>query len=874
MIAMIVVVNHVQIIDTRRNRIMKRSKLYWLPVAATLLIASGCDETGNTNPDSNCSADADTWKCDGNTLLKCISGNWENIQSCEGNTQCNAEAGTCAPNETSGCTDGTWNCDGNTLSKCTDGKWGNHQTCEGNTKCNAETGACEPSSENGCTDTEHFFAGKCEADDITHCGTHTNDCTKTPGWKSGDCIGKKCFAEECETGYHLASLFDDDNEERTICEEDTHDACGSINKKCGAEEICTQGECKDSCQPGEVICNGSCINPNTSTKFCGADTSCQSYIACAESENCVGGKCVLSSCQNADETICTENQQSICVNIHGNNPNHCGACGAACTDKETAKASGCNSGQCTYTCKDSMVNCGSETAPMCLSEDQLKSDASHCGKCDTKCASNEFCQNGQCITNSCDSNQCLFNNACVNQNDHCGTQCVNCNTANNASSGVCQNGSCTISACVVGYHLYNNTCEEDNTTNCGAHGTQCNEPNATNNCTNGLCQVIACNTGYHLYNNTCEEDSTTNCGTHGTECNVANATNTCTNGKCQVVGCDSGYEDFHTFEGEEKEIWENLSANEYHTDCIGVMTLKWSVDNSNKPISLPIQERPRSITIDWGDGHIQGVKPSLDQGDEGYIQHTYTKKGTYTIKVKGTINNWRCSSDEYNCSSPCTGSKDCSSLCSNGLVEIQSYGDTSFGNYAFCGANKLEKIPESMPRFHCDLFSCNKMIGTFYGATTFNQPLDNWDTSKVKDMSYMFYYARFFNGSLNDWDTSNVTNMEKLFYGATSFNQPLNNWDTSKVTNMGYMFYGATSFNQPLNDWDTSNVMSMDGMFRGATSFNQPLNNWDVSNITHMSSMFSGSNLSNDNYCKLFTGAYSAIWTKFKSYLGISYTCP
>ena len=43
-----------------------------------------------------------------------------------------------------------------------------------------------------------------------------------------------------------------------------------------------------------------------------------------------------------------------------------------------------------------------------------------------------------------------------------------------------------------------------------------------------------------------------------------------------------------------------------------------------------------------------------------------------------------------------------------------------------------------------------------------------------------------------------------MFNRATSFNQPLNNWDVSKVTSMESMFWGATSFNQPLNNWNVS----------------------------------------------------------------------
>ena len=76
---------------------------------------------------------------------------------------------------------------------------------------------------------------------------------------------------------------------------------------------------------------------------------------------------------------------------------------------------------------------------------------------------------------------------------------------------------------------------------------------------------------------------------------------------------------------------------------------------------------------------------------------------------------------------------------------------------------------------------------------------------------------------------SPLSHMPFMFYGATSFDQPLNDWDVSSVSEMGSMFYGATSFNQPLNDWDVSSVTYMNDMFYGATSFDQPLNAWDVS---------------------------------------------
>ena len=61
-----------------------------------------------------------------------------------------------------------------------------------------------------------------------------------------------------------------------------------------------------------------------------------------------------------------------------------------------------------------------------------------------------------------------------------------------------------------------------------------------------------------------------------------------------------------------------------------------------------------------------------------------------------------------------------------------------------------------------------------------------------------------------------------MYWDASSFNQPLNKWNVSKVTYMRAMFEDASSFNQPLNNWNVSNVTYMESMFGDATVESSP----------------------------------------------------
>lgn len=61
--------------------------------------------------------------------------------------------------------------------------------------------------------------------------------------------------------------------------------------------------------------------------------------------------------------------------------------------------------------------------------------------------------------------------------------------------------------------------------------------------------------------------------------------------------------------------------------------------------------------------------------------------------------------------------------------------------------------------------------------------------------------------------------MSNMFNRASSFNQPLDAWNISSVKDIQGMFQYAIAFNQPLDSWDFSQVSLSHSIFRGADQF-------------------------------------------------------
>lgn len=139
--------------------------------------------------------------------------------------------------------------------------------------------------------------------------------------------------------------------------------------------------------------------------------------------------------------------------------------------------------------------------------------------------------------------------------------------------------------------------------------------------------------------------------------------------------------------------------------------------------------------------------------------------------------------------------------------------------------------------------NATNLSGTFDSATASDVlDLSAWDTSSATNMSFMF---DSFKGRILGLDRFNTGNAENLSGMFSNTKLPgtldLSGWDTSHVRNMSFMFRNNEGDFRGISQWDVSNVTDMSSMFSLA-KFSTPmdLSEWNVSNVSNMSSMFEG----------------------------------
>jgi hypothetical protein len=225
-----------------------------------------------------------------------------------------------------------------------------------------------------------------------------------------------------------------------------------------------------------------------------------------EDELCVPSEKNPLTC-NAGFADCNGNAADGCeVNV-ASDPNHCGACGTACSGANGTPS--CTAGACQIACHPGFADCNGNPTDGC--ETNVSNNPMHCGACGTVCSDVSG-------TPSCTAGACQI---------ACDAGFADCN--GNAADG----------------------CETDvfgDENNCGACGTVCSSVNGTPSCAAGACQ-IPCNPGFDDCNgNTadgCEVNVSSDpnhCGACGTVCSSVNGAPSCAAGACQIA-CHIGFGD-------------------------------------------------------------------------------------------------------------------------------------------------------------------------------------------------------------------------------------------------------------------------------------------------------------------------------------------
>ncbi len=260
------------------------------------------------------------------------------------------------------------------------------------------------------------------------------------------------------------------------------------------------------------------------------------------------------------------------------------------------------------------------------------------------------------------------------------------------------------------------------------------------------------------------------------------------------------------------------------------MHLKVTIPAGGATMALPLRGTV-DVTIDWGIGAPTTCPTTATTPGLGSC--TYAA-GTYDISIGRGLGPGPWLTQYGDWDTQVTGVEH--------ITEVVSFGDLGItrlsGAFAH-GSNPV--MPADLPAGVTDLDYM------FYRATTFNQPIGNWDTSSVTSMHSMFRFAESFNQPIGNWDTSKVTNMTFMFLVASAFNQDISGWDTGNVTSMQGIFGHAHAFNQPIGNWDVGEVTTFASAFNDARSFNQPLSTWITSNATNMGSMFQGATAFNQD---------------------------
>lgn len=180
-------------------------------------------------------------------------------------------------------------------------------------------------------------------------------------------------------------------------------------------------------------------------------------------------------------------------------------------------------------------------------------------------------------------------------------------------------------------------------------------------------------------------------------------------------------------------------------------------------------------------------------------------------------------------------------------IDVQNFDTSKITNMSdmFSGIGV-----EELDLGNFDTSQVTTMYAMFNGASKLHTlNVKSFNTSKVTNMASMFSGTGIEELDLSNFDTSQVTTMYGMFDGTREL-QTLNlkNFDTSKVKNMAFMFYNIAVPELDVSAFDTSSVTDMGGMFDSTLKLTKlDLSNFDTSNVETMWNMFADSSATQIN---------------------------
>lgn len=177
------------------------------------------------------------------------------------------------------------------------------------------------------------------------------------------------------------------------------------------------------------------------------------------------------------------------------------------------------------------------------------------------------------------------------------------------------------------------------------------------------------------------------------------------------------------------------------------MILVYEITDPNTDIELAIQANStwfsagQGVVIDWGDGSAAETVSAVSD-HTGYVGHTYTSAGTYTIKISGSLHMYGRNSDVDIAGQTL-------------LTRVDSFGKLGITSlaYAFYKCTGLMVVPKTLPD------SVTNMFAMFHkcNSAAFNPDVSKWDVRNVTNTHGMFNgcSGAAFNPNMESWILKN-----------------------------------------------------------------------------------------------------------------------